>query len=213
MLEQDDEHRGRQREPSTGTDGLRRRASREGARGAGGRARLRLSRRRHHAGLRRPDRLRPAPRPHPPPSWCPPPRGPARSAGRLRHHGPGASGRRQEHDRHGRPAGGPGLLEIDGSLSFSGRLLAELGGAATRVVVGADAVGQRRFVNVCGTAVLLELAAARSVPAVVVADTGKNLPESEIDELLKLPPHRFWKKLKETHPELFDRHRPSRRAA
>lgn len=58
----------------------------------------------------------------------------------------------------------------------------------TVVLVGADAVSPERLVNVSGTAVLLELAAARSVPVVVVADSGKDLPDTEIDELLAARP-------------------------
>jgi len=61
-------------------------------------------------------------------------------------------------------------------------------GASTRVVVGADAVGRDRFVNVSGTALLVELAAARAVPVTLVADTGKNLAEDELDEILAALP-------------------------
>ena len=63
-----------------------------------------------------------------------------------------------------------------------------LDGQGVRVVVGADAVSPKRLVNVCGTAALLELAGARSVPVVVVADTGKELPDAELDELLAASP-------------------------
>jgi translation initiation factor 2B subunit (eIF-2B alpha/beta/delta family) len=63
-----------------------------------------------------------------------------------------------------------------------------LDGDAVRVVIGADAVSPLRLVNACGTRALLELAAARSVPVFVVADTGKNLPEPEIDELAAAEP-------------------------
>jgi translation initiation factor 2B subunit (eIF-2B alpha/beta/delta family) len=59
-----------------------------------------------------------------------------------------------------------------------------LGGEGVLVLVGADAVGPERFVNVCGTATLLELAAARSIPGVVIADSGKDLPGAEIDDLI-----------------------------
>ena len=58
----------------------------------------------------------------------------------------------------------------------------------TRVLVGADAVSPERFVNVSGTAALLELAVSRSIPVLVVADSGKNLPDDEIDELLASGP-------------------------
>jgi translation initiation factor 2B subunit (eIF-2B alpha/beta/delta family) len=56
------------------------------------------------------------------------------------------------------------------------------------VLVGADAVSAERVVNVCGTAVLLELAAGRGIPVVLVADTGKDLPDNEIDALLEACP-------------------------
>jgi translation initiation factor 2B subunit (eIF-2B alpha/beta/delta family) len=59
-----------------------------------------------------------------------------------------------------------------------------LAGAGCRVLVGADAVSPERLVNASGTRTLLELASARSVPVVVVADSGKDLPDDEIDELL-----------------------------
>jgi translation initiation factor 2B subunit (eIF-2B alpha/beta/delta family) len=59
-----------------------------------------------------------------------------------------------------------------------------LAGDRICVLVGADAVSTERLVNVSGTWPLLELAAARSVPVVVVADSGKDLPDDEIDELL-----------------------------
>ncbi len=62
------------------------------------------------------------------------------------------------------------------------------GGPATRVVVGADAVGSDRFVNVSGTALLVELAAARGVPVMVVADTGKDLTEDELAAVLAALP-------------------------
>ncbi len=61
-------------------------------------------------------------------------------------------------------------------------------GSATRVVVGADAVGRRRFVNVCGTRILAELAGRRKAPVVVVADDGKDLAEGELDQLLAALP-------------------------
>jgi translation initiation factor 2B subunit (eIF-2B alpha/beta/delta family) len=57
-------------------------------------------------------------------------------------------------------------------------------GASVRVVIGADAVSNDRLVNVSGTRNLLELAAARAVPVIVIADSGKDLPDGEIDEML-----------------------------
>jgi translation initiation factor 2B subunit (eIF-2B alpha/beta/delta family) len=63
-----------------------------------------------------------------------------------------------------------------------------LAGGDVGVLVGADAVSTERVVNVCGTAVLLELAAGRGVPVILVADTGKDLPDDEIDSLLEACP-------------------------
>jgi len=62
------------------------------------------------------------------------------------------------------------------------------GGGHVIVLIGADAVSPERIVNVSGTATLLELAAARSTPVVVVADSGKDLPDGEINELLRAVP-------------------------
>jgi len=63
-----------------------------------------------------------------------------------------------------------------------------LTGSKTRVLIGADAVSPERLVNVSGTAALLELAVSRSVPVLVVADSGKDLPDDEINELLASGP-------------------------
>jgi translation initiation factor 2B subunit (eIF-2B alpha/beta/delta family) len=63
-----------------------------------------------------------------------------------------------------------------------------LAGDGVTVLVGADAVSPQRFINACGTAALVELAAARSVPVVLVADTGKDLSDAELDELLAAGP-------------------------
>lgn len=52
------------------------------------------------------------------------------------------------------------------------------------VLLGADAVSPLRLVNACGTAALLELASGRSVPVAIVADSGKDVPDGEIDEIL-----------------------------
>jgi len=56
------------------------------------------------------------------------------------------------------------------------------------VVIGADALSADRLVNACGTSVLLELARAHSVPAIVVADSRKDLSDDEIDEILEIGP-------------------------
>ena len=63
-----------------------------------------------------------------------------------------------------------------------------LTGSGINVLVGADAVSPERLVNVSGTSILLELAFTRSIPVVVVADSGKDLPDDEIDELLASGP-------------------------
>lgn len=63
-----------------------------------------------------------------------------------------------------------------------------LAGGGVLVLVGADAVSPERLVNVSGTTALLELAAVRSVPVVVAADSGKDLPDDEIDEVLRATP-------------------------
>jgi translation initiation factor 2B subunit (eIF-2B alpha/beta/delta family) len=63
-------------------------------------------------------------------------------------------------------------------------MLAWLDAGPCTVLVGADAVSPRRLVNACGTAALLELARARTMRVVVVADTGKDLPDGELDDLL-----------------------------
>jgi translation initiation factor 2B subunit (eIF-2B alpha/beta/delta family) len=56
------------------------------------------------------------------------------------------------------------------------------------VLVGADAVGSRRFVNSAGTNDFLELARQRAVRAVLVADSGKDVGEETVDEILGLSP-------------------------
>jgi len=65
-----------------------------------------------------------------------------------------------------------------------------LEGAAVVVAVGADAVGGRRFVNCVGTRALLELAAARRLLRLLVADRGKDVAEAAIDELVARAPMR-----------------------
>lgn len=52
------------------------------------------------------------------------------------------------------------------------------------LMVGADAVGSHRFINATGTGMLLELAAARSIKRLLVADSGKLLSEERLDEIL-----------------------------
>ncbi|MCW8985488.1 MAG: hypothetical protein OQK55_09105 [Thermoanaerobaculales bacterium] len=59
---------------------------------------------------------------------------------------------------------------------------------AVVVLVGADAVGGRRFVNSAGTRALLETARVRLVETVLVADTGKNVSEDRVDEIVRRSP-------------------------
>jgi translation initiation factor 2B subunit (eIF-2B alpha/beta/delta family) len=59
-----------------------------------------------------------------------------------------------------------------------------LDASAVVVLVGADAVGPRHFINAAGTTVLMELAAARGLERVVVADTGKNVSEDILDDIV-----------------------------
>lgn len=63
-----------------------------------------------------------------------------------------------------------------------------LAGEGNLVVIGADAISSRRLVNASGTAALLELAALRGVPTMVVADSGKDIADDEIDEILAAGP-------------------------
>ena len=61
----------------------------------------------------------------------------------------------------------------------------------TLVAVGADAVGPDRFVNCIGTRMLLELANARNLPAILVADRGKDVSEEKLESIAEaLPMHR-----------------------
>ena len=59
---------------------------------------------------------------------------------------------------------------------------------SVRVLVGADAVGRRRFVNSVGTRDLLELAQQHQVDTVLIADTGKDAEEDVLDEMIRLSP-------------------------
>lgn len=56
------------------------------------------------------------------------------------------------------------------------------------VVVGADAVGRRRFVNSAGTGDLLAAARCAGVETVLVADSGKDVSEDVVDEIVRLSP-------------------------
>jgi translation initiation factor 2B subunit (eIF-2B alpha/beta/delta family) len=63
-----------------------------------------------------------------------------------------------------------------------------LDGGGVLALIGADAVSRQRLVNACGTRILLELAAARSLPVVLAADSGKDVADEEIDEILVAGP-------------------------
>ncbi len=87
-----------------------------------------------------------------------------------------------------RPGAPPGSLR---SSCFEARCgCAGVAGAGSVVVlVGADAVGRRRFVNSAGTGNLLALARANGRwRAVLVADTGKDVGEEMVDEIVSLSP-------------------------
>lgn len=61
----------------------------------------------------------------------------------------------------------------------------------TLVAVGADAVAPSRFINCIGTLMLLELAAARNIPVILLADSGKDVSEAGLDAIVQtLPRHR-----------------------
>jgi translation initiation factor 2B subunit (eIF-2B alpha/beta/delta family) len=81
-------------------------------------------------------------------------------------------------------------------LAASGRALSQPDAAVRKwlqtnaaiVVVGADAVGSSRFINSAGTRDLLEQARLREVETVMIADSGKNVDESVVDEIIALSP-------------------------
>ncbi len=58
-----------------------------------------------------------------------------------------------------------------------------LDASAVVVLVGADAIGPRRFINAAGTTMLMELAAARGVERVLAADSGKDVSEDILDDI------------------------------
>lgn len=104
--------------------------------------------------------------------------------------------------------GWPGSVVVfDGAATGRGwdqaRLLGEAGDAVSQpdasasawlekpqaiVLVGADAVGPSRFVNATGTRNLLMLARLQGVTAVLVADTGKEVSEEAVDDILENSP-------------------------
>ena len=56
------------------------------------------------------------------------------------------------------------------------------------VLVGADAVGPRRFINAAGTTMLMELAAARGLLRLMAADSGKDVSEQVLSEIADVLP-------------------------
>lgn len=81
---------------------------------------------------------------------------------------------------------------------------------AMLVLCGADAVGSKRIVNSQGTQLLAETAGARGVRRILVADSGKDLQEAEIDRILAASPQveespgRKWPVFEACPMELFD---------
>jgi translation initiation factor 2B subunit (eIF-2B alpha/beta/delta family) len=80
-------------------------------------------------------------------------------------------------------------------LAATGEAISRRDGAASMhlkegvvVVVGADAVGRRSFVNSAGTVELLELACERKLERVLVADSGKDVDEDVVEEIIRMSP-------------------------
>jgi translation initiation factor 2B subunit (eIF-2B alpha/beta/delta family) len=92
-----------------------------------------------------------------------------------------ASGRGAD-QAHALRARGEAVSERDGAATKW------LDGGAVLVLVGADAVGGRRFVNSAGTGRLLEEARRKDVGTVLVADSGKDVDEEVVDEIIRLSP-------------------------
>ena len=98
------------------------------------------------------------------------------------------------------------VVVLDGTASGRGadqaRRLATSGPAVSRpdsegpkslhqdvvVLGGADAVGRVRFINSTGTGDLLEAARSAAVEAVIVADSGKDVSEDDVDDIIRLSP-------------------------
>jgi translation initiation factor 2B subunit (eIF-2B alpha/beta/delta family) len=78
--------------------------------------------------------------------------------------------------------GGPTLSQPDATAPRW------LEGRDVVVAVGADAVGRQRFVNCAGTLALLEQAAARGLVRMLVADTGKDVADEAVDEIVASGP-------------------------
>ena len=94
----------------------------------------------------------------------------------------------------GTPAGGG--PEQAAALAASGPALSQpdataprwLGGGGVVVAVGADAVSERRVLNCTGTTALLELAADRGLPRLLVADTGKDVSDDVLHDMAAAAP-------------------------
>jgi translation initiation factor 2B subunit (eIF-2B alpha/beta/delta family) len=56
------------------------------------------------------------------------------------------------------------------------------------VLVGADAVGREQFINSAGTGNLLHLARRRELDTVLIADSGKDVDDDTLEEIIGLSP-------------------------
>jgi translation initiation factor 2B subunit (eIF-2B alpha/beta/delta family) len=77
---------------------------------------------------------------------------------------------------------GPAVSKPDGDAPQS------LDQVSVAVLVGADAVGRLRFINSAGTGDLLEAARCAGVETVLVADSGKDVTEDDVDDIVRLSP-------------------------
>jgi translation initiation factor 2B subunit (eIF-2B alpha/beta/delta family) len=77
---------------------------------------------------------------------------------------------------------GPAVSKPDGDAPKS------LDQVSVVVLVGADAVGRLRFINSAGTGDLLEAARCAGVETVLVADSGKDVTEDDVDDIVLLSP-------------------------
>jgi len=90
----------------------------------------------------------------------------------------------------GRGAGQAHRLGTSGSVVSrpDSEALEVLNQPSVVVLVGADAVGRQRFVNSAGTGDLLATARCGDAETVLVADSGKDVTEDVVDEILRLCP-------------------------
>jgi len=116
------------------------------------------------------------------------------------------SGRGKDHAARLRETGLDAFSLPDGAIleAFdvpAGRLL---------VLCGADAIGPSRVINSQGTQVLAEIAGARSIARMLIADSHKDLPEEEFKVILDASPTadegtgRSWPVFEAIPLELFD---------